>query len=475
MLLPFLLLLPLAALASPIESEEARLQLNKERLARALVYFGKENFTWPLLELTPVHHPSLKADESGEIGAEEEDPAEPELETGFTSPDLEEEDLDESEIDDGNGDIYTASLPESAEWTDSQEVDEVPDESSALVLGTTETEESPTFSLPADHPILNMPTEPPTSYEPVLEKSSYLLHHPANDNPVDPERDIYHIDSVGVTQPICSYFQHSVLGEDFGESTFPRVSYVSSAALPYRVHYAPGDDLRFESYKWPFAACNHACELQALKIRALFDWELDPINGESNLDDSTKRTLMVAREICQWKNVHHHFAVDDCPGNELRKRSEDTTHILNTPPKGIVKPYTTASQSAVLSAQTPPPPSVVQAVKDIPEQTVRGNNLQVSDAAHSAMQEIQNILGSTHSPQDLAEMFHTVIVACKIHRYTSTPMTELQISTTGAMVQQAMAQIGQVFAATQDRIDVWETRDAIVRATQIYRYQQEHS
>jgi hypothetical protein len=216
--------------------------------------------------------------------------------------------------------------------------------------------------------------------------------------------------------------------------------------------------------------------LQALKIRALFDWELDPINGESNLDDTTKGTLMVAREICQWKNVHHHFAVDDCPGNELSKRSVDTTHILNTPPKGtFVKPYTTASQSAVLAAPTPPTPAVIQAVKDTPEQTVRGNNLQVSDGARAVMQEIQNILGSTHSPQDLAQMFHTVIVACKIHRYTATPMTDLQMSTTGAMVQQAMAQIGQVFAATQDRINVWETRDAIVRATQIYRYQQEHS
>jgi hypothetical protein len=42
------------------------------------------------------------------------------------------------------------------------------------------------------------------------------------------------------------------------------------------------------------------------------------------------------------------------------------------------------------------------------------------------------------------------------------------------MVQEAMAQIGQLFAETQERINVWETRDAIVRATQIYRYQQEH-
>jgi hypothetical protein len=113
--------------------------------------------------------------------------------------------------------------------------------------------------------------------------------------------------------------------------------------------------------------------------------------------------------------------------------------------------------------------------KNLPEQKVRGNNFQVSDAARSAMQEIQNILSSTYSPQDLAQMFHTVVVACKIHRYTVTPMEELQVSTTGAMVQHAMAQIGRVFADTQGRINVWETRDAIVRATQIYRYQQEHS
>ena len=41
------------------------------------------------------------------------------------------------------------------------------------------------------------------------------------------------------------------------------------------------------------------------------------------------------------------------------------------------------------------------------------------------------------------------------------------------MIQQAMSQIGRLFEETQGRIDVMETRDAIVRATQIYRYQEE--
>jgi hypothetical protein len=471
MFLPYLFLLPLGVLASPVETKETH-QLNRERLSRALVYFGKENFTWPVLDLKPVYHPSLKtADETTEeLVADDDVSLEPKTELELI------DELDAEEFLENAPETEFNSLSESQNLNEGP--GEVVDELSNFVLDSAEAEESTTFSLPANHPLLNMPTEPPTSYKSVLEETKYLLHHEANDDPVDPEKDVYHITTIDIARPICSYFQHSVLGEDFGESTFPRVSYVSSAALPFRVHYAPGDDLRFESYKWPFAACNHACELQALQIRAMFDWELDPVNGESNLNDDTKQALMVAREICQWKNVHHHFAVDDCTGNTLRKRSDDTTHILETKPQNKIVKSTTTSQSVSFVCQTPPP--AVQVAKEVveknlPEQKVRGNNFQVSDAARSAMQEIQNILSSTYSPQDLAQMFHTVVVACKIHRYTVTPMEELQISTTGPMVQQAMAQIGRVFADTQGRINVWETRDAIVRATQIYRYQQEHS
>ena len=90
------------------------------------------------------------------------------------------------------------------------------------------------------------------------------------------------------------------------------------------------------------------------------------------------------------------------------------------------------------------------------------------------MEEIKNIFTSTKGLKDLAQMFHTVIVACQIHHYTTTPMKELPITSKSEMVQQAMGQIGGVFTETEGRIQVWETRDAIVRATQIYRYQEEH-
>jgi hypothetical protein len=102
------------------------------------------------------------------------------------------------------------------------------------------------------------------------------------------------------------------------------------------------------------------------------------------------------------------------------------------------------------------------------------NGLYLSDGARAAMREIEGIFGSTHGPQDLANMFHTVILACQVHRYTSSPMSELKASSVPQMVQDAMGQVGQIFAETQGKINVWETRDAIVRATQIYRYQQEH-
>jgi hypothetical protein len=97
----------------------------------------------------------------------------------------------------------------------------------------------------------------------------------------------------------------------------------------------------------------------------------------------------------------------------------------------------------------------------------------LSDGAQSAMNEIRGIFASCKGPKDLSQMFHTVVLACQIHRYTSTPMAELQVSSMDQMIPQAMTQIGNVFAATQGTINVWETRDAIVRATQIYRYQEE--
>ena len=111
---------------------------------------------------------------------------------------------------------------------------------------------------------------------------------------------------------------------------------------------------------------------------------------------------------------------------------------------------------------------------EIPPNVQISNGLYLSEEARAAMREIEGILGSTHSPQDLAQMFHTVIIACHIHRYSQTPMSELRLSSVPQMVQNAMGQVGRIFAETQGKINVWETRDAIVRATQIYRYQQEH-
>ena len=176
--------------------------------------------------------------------------------------------------------------------------------------------------------VANLPLQSVINYTPVTEKPLYILHHPSNDGPSDPEKDVYPHTDAYISRPICSFFQHSVLGSDFGESTFPRVSYVSTDALPFHVHYAPDDDLRYESYKWPFAACNYACELQALTIRALFDGELDATNEDSWLDTDTKWALIVAREICQWKNIHHHFAVDDCPRGDLRKRDVEDSQFF---------------------------------------------------------------------------------------------------------------------------------------------------
>jgi len=446
--LQYLLLLPLGALAYPAESEETPINASRDKLKHALVYFGLQNLTLARPDIEPVYHPAIKVDE---IAAPEED-------AGTLLLDAEDAPLDiEEAVADNIRDIKAI-------------VDlECPP--------NTEADENFTVMIPADHPVLELPPEPDTNYIPVIEKPVYVLHHPANDDPSDPEKDAYHIFShTDPSQPICTYFQHSVLGEDFGESTFPRVSYVRTEALPYRVHYAPDDNLRFESYKWPFSACNHGCELQALKIRAMFDWELDPLNEDSGLDDSTKAVLKIAREICQWKNVHHHFAVSDCAKPELEKRYVQLGQAESYSP--TTSASTTASTAAFIkkgsetvsaSVSTPSNPTMM----NLPTEKPVNQELYLSDAAQAAMNEIRGIFTSCKGPKDLSQMFHTVIVACQIHRYTPTAMTELQMSTMDQMVSQAMAQIGNVFAATDGRINVWETRDAIVRATQIYRYQEE--
>ena len=285
----------------------------------------------------------------------------------------------------------------------------------------------------------------PEEYSPVVDKPVYVLHHPENDEPDSLYRD-KHIRIENRSTPICTFFRHSVLGDDLGEATFPRVTFVSTASFPYHVHYAPDDELRYEAYKWPFAACNRACELQQLTIIALFDGQLDPTNENSDLDAEAKETLTLAREICQWKNAQKFFAFqkDD---TTLEKRS-DSAGGETDPDERDTTDSNKVSQAHVFS---------------------------LSREAQTALQEIQGIFQSTLGPDDLARMFSTVIAACQIHRYTRTPMAPLQITSTDRMVQQAMRQVEQVFADTQGRINVWETRDAIVRATQIYRYQEEQS
>jgi hypothetical protein len=97
----------------------------------------------------------------------------------------------------------------------------------------------------------------------------------------------------------------------------------------------------------------------------------------------------------------------------------------------------------------------------------------LSAASRAALNEINGIFKATYSPSDLSEMFHTVSLACFIHRYSRQRMPDLQAKTHDTMVQEAMDRVRQIFLATQDSINPWETRDAIVRATQIYRYQEE--
>jgi hypothetical protein len=269
-----------------------------------------------------------------------------------------------------------------------------------------------------------------------LENPVPLVNPPENDSP---DGIAMHASALEVKDSTpCAFFQHSILGADFGQTTFPRISFVASDEMPYRVHYAPGDELHYESYKWPFAACNRACELQALTIRALFDRELAPENLDTALDPITKQTLLLSREICQWKNARRLFRLPQIEAYHLTKRNEGSRE-----------------EETKLPSQA--------------------NVVYLSHEARLAMQEIRGILESAFNPDDLRQMFHTVIAACQIHRYTLSPMQDLTLSTQDRMVQQAMVQVERVFADTQGRINVWETRDAIVRATQIYRYQEEQS
>jgi hypothetical protein len=426
-----LLLFSLGVFASPVELNETYLQKNQEKLVNALVDFGKDNFTWPELELTPVYNPALTVEDVDEVRREGKEP-------------------------------LTMDMVE----------DDTVSKNVKAMLGIIESNTDGAYSsvISENNRVINLPPGPNTS-TPITEKPIYILHHPSNDGPSDLEKDVYYHGDGDIARPICSSFQHSVLGSDFGESTFPRVSYISTDVMPFHVHYAPDDDLRYESYKWPFSACNYACELQALKIRALFDWELDPVNEDSGLDDETKQALMVAREICQWKNVHHHFVVDDCSRGDLKRRDVKDIQVVSLDPIDFQNSSTNGRDLIRQGKSPTPAPQLFGPTGSIVEEPLPA--LYLSDGARAAMTEIEGIFASTKGPKDLSQMFHTVIIACQIHRYTSTPMSELEISSSQQMVQQAMSQIGRVFEETQGRIDAMETRDAIVRATQIYRYQEE--
>lgn len=488
-----LLLLPLGTLASPIVKNETRLQTNLAKLEKALSDFGLDNFTWPELLLEPLSQHILEVNEPVDGDSEEniitEEPESISVEEDPVVEEGNDKDLPEEITHEALLREESLEGIEEDELVSKLRVDTTEDGSETQVDDVVETEERSTEESADNGPPvivipnltdLNAVLETVEKSSSELKKPQFILHHPANDDPLDPARDVYHATVVDTTRPICSFFQHSVLGEDFGESTFPRVSYVSSEALPFRVHYHPEDNLRFEAYRWPFAACNHGCELQGLAIRAIFDWELDPVNEDSPFDEETKRALTVAREICQWKNVHHHFAINDCGGSDLRKRMLVFPKFNGT----SLAAEANMTDLAALTPSTLPATAALQKNVQLPSATAEqnmvaplnvqiSNGLSLSEEARSAMREIEGILGSTHSPEDLAQMFHTVIVACQIHRYSQT-LSELQLSSLPQMVQDAMGQVGRVFAETQGKINVWETRDAIVRATQIYRYQQEH-
>src|SRR5271170_1279568 len=164
MLLQYLLLLPLGTLAYPADSEETRLKTNQDKLKHALVYFGLENFTWPDLDLEPVYHPGIKGDE---IVDAEKDKWSLLVEAEDAGLEIEEEPVEIEE-----------------------EVKAVLDIGSPT---NTEVDDNFTIMIPTDHPVLDVPPELDMTYIPVTEKPVYVLHHPANDDPGDPEKDIYHI------------------------------------------------------------------------------------------------------------------------------------------------------------------------------------------------------------------------------------------------------------------------------------------
>src|SRR2546423_1314815 len=420
------LLLPLGTLASPVVKNETRLQINWAKLEKALSDFGLDNFTWPELLLEPLSQPILEVNEPVD-----DDPEENIITEEPEQISVEEEPVVDKGVDE---DLLEQIAPEQEllredllegieedELVSKLTVDTTEERLETQVDDVVETEERPTdesvdngplIVVVPDFPDLNAVLEPVETSSSEPPKPQFILRHPANDDPLDPARDVYHATVVDTDRPICSFFQHSVLGEDFGESTFPRVSYVSSEALPFRVHYHPEDNLRFEAYKWPFAACNHGCELQGLAIRALFDWELDPVNEDSPFDEETKRALAVAREICQWKNVHHHFAINDCGGSELRKRMlvfptfNGTSLAADANLTALAAPTPcTLPATAALQKNVELPTATAQQNMVAPLNVQISNGLSLSEEARSAMREIEGIFGSTHGPEDLAQMF----------------------------------------------------------------------
>jgi hypothetical protein len=108
---------------------------------------------------------------------------------------------------------------------------------------------------------------------------------------------------------------------------------------------------------------------------------------------------------------------------------------MNTLPKHEYPSQTPISVIQFLWIYTTVSSSGCEVVKKALEQSVRGNNSKISEGAHSATQEIQNILGSTHSPQDLAQMFLNIVVAGKIHRYIATPPDEIAEIATKSTVE----------------------------------------
>ena len=366
-----LLVIPLGVLAAPLATtdEPATEQIQKQ-IVEALKDFGTPDFKWPSLELRILRALNEKEGEAEEFVNPEESIAEFKglLDAAYTR---------------------LGKQEGQSEGTSNPEVEVQEEEVS---------------------------TETPVTDELIIDLPKLVVT--TSDNSMDMARDAYLNQEFDSSEPVCSHFQHAILGEDYGAKLFPRISYVASSPKPFRVHYADDDNLRYESFQRPFAACMHGCALQELAIRAMLDRELDPTDSESTIDEPTKQDLRLAREICEWKNVHHHFNFASPPAS----------------PKRMVK-----------------------------------REISVGEG----LGEIEAIFASAKSPQDLAAMFKVVAMACKVHKYCP-DVAQLQIADLPTMVNQAMAQVSRVFAATQGRYPNWETRDAIVRACTIYRYQEEN-